>query len=285
VITECKTLARTPYVPADEVIRQVRARLAVGNRPDFITFSGSGEPTLHAQLGEMIAAVKHMTDIPVAILTNGSLFWDPAVRRDCAQADLVLPSLDAGDEAMFRYVNRPHADLDFQQGIEGLVAFRREFRGPIWLEVFVLAGVTGLRAEVEKMRRHVEAIAPDRVQINTVVRPPAEDFAFRVDDQRLAELARLLGPTAEVISEPAAPQPIDEGTARDVDILALLTRRPSSIEDIARGLVAGQAEVAKCISTLLAKGMIRAVRSGKDLLFALDQPKVAWTNGRIGAKG
>jgi len=268
--TTLKTLERAEYVPTDEVIEQVREKLARVERPDYITFSGSGEPTLHSRLGEIVAAIKRLTDVPVAILTNGSLLWDAQVRRECAQADLIVPSLDAGDEALFRFVNRPHADLDFSRVVEGLIQFRRDYGGRLWLEVLLLAGVTALPAEVEKIRRWVERIEPDRIQVNTVVRPPAEGFAFRIEDQQLTELARLLGDKAEVITELAASETETNVAARRDDILALLARRPSAIEDIAFGLGVNRSEVAKCISGLLADGSIRTIRKDDRLLFALE---------------
>jgi wyosine [tRNA(Phe)-imidazoG37] synthetase (radical SAM superfamily) len=270
--TTHKTTERLEYAPIEQVIGQVRDRLAQIEPPDYVTLSGSGEPTLHSGLGQIIRAIKRATQVPVAILTNGSLFWDREVRRECAQADLVLPSLDAGDEAMFRYVNRPHRDLDFSQIVEGLVAFRSEFRGLIWLEVFLLGGITAFRSEVEKIQACVEQIAPERVQVNTAVRPPAEEFAFRVEEQRLAEMAALLGKRAEVIAEPACLEWKADAMARCEEVLDLLERRPSSIEDIAAGLGAPAAEITKCISNLLGNGAIRAIRQGGCVFFALQQP-------------
>jgi len=269
--TTNKTIERAEYAPTDEIVRQVEEKLARIERPDFITFSGSGEPTLHSHLGEMIAEIKRTTDIPVAILTNGSLLWDPEVRRECAKADLVVPSLDAGDEDLFRFVNRPHPEIGFARMVEGLIRFREEFDGQIWLEVMLLAGITDLPSEVEKIKRWVEKIAPDRIQVNTSVRPPAEEYAFRVDDRRLAELARQLGDNAEVIAELSPSGREKNATARAEDILALLARRPCSVEDIAEGLGIGRAEVTKYLSALFAERTIRAIHKDGRLYFALEQ--------------
>jgi wyosine [tRNA(Phe)-imidazoG37] synthetase (radical SAM superfamily) len=267
--TTFKTIAREEYVPTDEVIRHVCAQLAEIERPDYITFSGSGEPTLHASLGEIVQAVKATTDIPVAILTNGSLLWDPQVRHECAQADLVLPSLDAGEDWMFRFVNRPHPDLTFSQVVEGLIAFRREFKRPIWLEVFLLGGITALPREMRKIEPWIERIKPDRVQINTAVRPTAEEFAFPASVRQLTEFAQMLGNTAEVIADPPAlPGMATRAATHCADIVALLARRPSSIEDIAAGLSAHPSEVTECIATLLANNAIRIVRKAGRTFFS-----------------
>ncbi len=269
--TTDKTVLRADQVPPEDVIEQVHKRLEGIERPDCITLSGSGEPTLCARLGEIVTAMKRQFTLPVFILTNGALLSDPQVRRECAQADLVLPSLDAGNEELYQYVNRPHPDLSFAQLIEGLIAFRREFRGPIWLEVFLLAGVTDLPAEVEKIRGWVERIAPERVQLNTTVRPPVEEFAYRVGNERLTALAQRFGKRAEVLAVFSPCEVDSEAAASRVDILDLLARRPSSIEDIACGLGVGRAEVGKCIAGMFSQGLVRAVRQEGNLVFAIEE--------------
>ena len=105
--TTCLTIERGEWVPTGPVLDQVRQKIAGPIRPDVITFSGSGEPTLHSGIGEIIRGIKSFTQIPVVVLTNGSLLWMPEVRRDLLQADIVVPSLDACSESLFQYVNRP----------------------------------------------------------------------------------------------------------------------------------------------------------------------------------
>lgn len=186
-------------------------------------------------------------------MTNGSLLWDAAVRRDVCRADLIIPSLDAGDAVLFRCVNRPHAGMTFEQMLEGLVALRADFPGPIWLEVMLLAGMTAIPSEVEKIRRHLERINPDRVQVNTVVRPPARDFAFPVSPARLAHLTAQLGPHAEVICDEQEIHEAPANAATRGDILELLARRPCSLEDIAHGLAMHPNEVVKHLDYLSAQ--------------------------------
>ncbi|NQT19895.1 MAG: radical SAM protein, partial [Planctomycetes bacterium] len=117
--TTCKTVERKEWVPLDDVVLELKDRLS--SRPDYITLSGSGEPTLYSRVAELIDRIKVMTDVPVAVLTNGSLLWQEEVRRQLMKADLVIPSLDAGDEVMFRLVNRPHEDVSFERMLAGLV--------------------------------------------------------------------------------------------------------------------------------------------------------------------
>jgi wyosine [tRNA(Phe)-imidazoG37] synthetase (radical SAM superfamily) len=195
--TTCKTVERREWVPMDDVLDELKQKLTC--RPDYITLSGSGEPTLHSRLGEVIEHIQAMTDVPVAVLTNGSLLWQKEVREELAVADVVLPSLSAGDAFEFVVLNRPEASLAFEQMVEGLVAFRREFTGQYWLEVFLLGGRAPIEDHVKQIAAWVKRIGPDRVQLNTASRPPAEEFAVAVPQARLTELARLFSPEAEVM--------------------------------------------------------------------------------------
>jgi wyosine [tRNA(Phe)-imidazoG37] synthetase (radical SAM superfamily) len=251
--TTCKTVRRQRWVDHREVVAQLHAWLE--SAPDVIALAGSGEPTLHAGIGEVIAAIKQITDVPVAVLTNGSLLSLPDVRRGLARADIVLPSLDAPDEKLFRVVNRPHTSLDFAGVVNGLVAFRADYAGELWLEVMLLGGITGVVTEVERLAELATRIAPDRVQLNTAVRPPTESFVAPLADSLLQELAGLFAPHAEVIAD-TAPGGGDRIAAR-ADILALLSRRPCTVADIAAGLGIHHGEALKSATALVAEGVAR----------------------------
>ncbi|MBA7664857.1 hypothetical protein ES703_72921 [subsurface metagenome] len=197
--TTNKTMQRKEWVPTDSVIEQIKDKL--GSKPDYITLSGSGEPTLFLKLEELTSKIKRLTDIPVAVLTNGSLLWLPEVRRTLKPADLVVPSLDAGSNQIFQYVNRPHHDITFSKMLEGLVKFRDEYDGKYWLEVFLLAGVTTPEVEINRLKTCINSICPDKIQVNTVTRPPAENFAEPVPQKQLNDLAAQLYENAEVIAD------------------------------------------------------------------------------------
>ena len=239
---------RKEWIPVDQVIEELREKLASG--PDYITLSGSGEPTLYAQIGALVERIKAMTDIPIAVITNGSLLWREEVRRELLGVDLVVPSLDAGDEAAWRAANRPHESLTFARMLDGLVDFRREFKGQYWLEVFLLGGLTDTDEAVGKLAACAARIGPDRVQLNTVTRPPAERSAQAVPPDRLAEIATLFTPRAEVIAEFHKAEPSAERTAGQTEILDMLRRRPCSLKDIADGLGISPHQAAKHIEEL-----------------------------------
>ena len=252
--TTCKTIDRKEWVPLADVVDELQKSLS--SEPDYITLSGSGEPTLHSQVGELIARIKRITDVPVAVLTNGSLLWRDDVRQLLLGADLVIPSLDAGDATMFRLVNRPHEGISFEQMLAGLIGFRRQFRGRYWLEVFVLGAYTAIPAELSKLAKCVSRIHPDRVQLNTVTRPPAEKHAVGVSPERLAELSSFFQPPAEVIADFRDVHREAEFVAGREEILAMLRRRPCSVEDIAGGLGMHRNEVVKYIEELNAENLL-----------------------------
>jgi wyosine [tRNA(Phe)-imidazoG37] synthetase (radical SAM superfamily) len=253
--TTNKTTEREEWVPTKEVVAQLKDRL--GSKPDYITLSGSGEPTLHARIGQLIHEIKNMTDIPVAVMTNGSLLWLAEVQRALLDADLVVPSLDAGSEDIFQYVNRPHSEIRFDQMLQGLQDFRRLFHGRYWLEVFLLSGVTSVETRIKALRACIETISPDKVQVNTVVRPPAESYATPVPREQLEAIAAQLHPEAELIA-PCAPGDGTESPGVGCDeVLDLLRRRPCSIADIATGLRLHPQEAAKCVGRLVAQEKVR----------------------------
>jgi wyosine [tRNA(Phe)-imidazoG37] synthetase (radical SAM superfamily) len=256
--TTNKTLERKEWVPLDQVLRQIKTKLDL--RPDFITLAGSGEPTLHSGIGDLIVRIKESTDVPVAVLTNGSLLWMPDVREALIPADLVVPSLDAGSSELFRYVNRPHADIVFGKMLEGLVKLREEYTGQYWLEVFLLSGVTTVEAQLNMLSHCIKLIEPDKVQLNTVTRPPAEEYAEAVPRERLEKIARQIGDGAEVIAAFPHEHAADSFESNRDDILNLLKRRPCSVQDIATGLGIHVNEAAKQVDRLVSEGRVKTRR-------------------------
>jgi len=254
--TTRKTLQRKEWVPVECVLQELEERLN-HTRPDYITLSGSGEPTLFTPIDKLIEGIRTLTDVPIAVLTNGSLLGSWDVPREVSLADLVIPSLDAGNNTAFRLVNRPHEGVSFEGMLEGLIAFRRRFHRQYWLEVFLLGGYTDSEREVADIRRSVDLIRPDRVQLNTVTRPPAEDRAIAVPRARLEEIAATFSPPTEVIAEFHSAQALEVGEASREEILQLLRRRPCSIDDIVGGLGIHRNEVLKSVEHLTAEGLVK----------------------------
>ncbi len=273
--TTRKTTERREWVPLDEVLAELRERLSAGPPCDFVGLAGSGEPTLHSRIGEAIRAIQAMTEVPVAVLTNGSLLFREEVRRDLLEADVVMPSLDAGDERLFGWVNRPADEIGFAEMVEGLVTFTREFPGEVWLEILLLQGVTEAPSQVARLVELVKRIAPARVQLNAVARPPAELFAKAVPEARLHAIASLFPGRVEVIVDRDEPKPAT-GRDRDPDgVLVLLRRRPCTAEGIAEGLGIHRTEALKRLDGLLGTGRVRRVVSNDQAFYMASVPDAA----------
>jgi wyosine [tRNA(Phe)-imidazoG37] synthetase (radical SAM superfamily) len=135
------TIDRKEYIPFEKVRRELEHYFAINPEPDYITFSGSGEPALNSRIGDVLHFIKeNKPDVPVAVLTNGTLFSDKQVRDELLDADVVLPSLDAASELSFCKINRPHHELNVGDYLKGLYDFRNEYKGKIWLEVLIIPG-------------------------------------------------------------------------------------------------------------------------------------------------
>ena len=264
--TTNKTIERKEWVPLAEVITELKEKL--DTKPDYITLSGSGEPTLYSRIEELIEEIKSLTKIPVAVLTNGSLLWQEKVRKELLNADLVMPSLDAGNAFLFEAVNRPHQDISFEKMLEGLISFRQEYSGQYWLEVLLLSGHTALNMEVSKIAECVYKIGPDRVQLNTASRPTAEEWAGRVALKRMEEFADFFYPKAEVTMDFHGVHKQSSFRAGQEDIIQMLKRRPCTSSDIADGLNMHLNEVLKYLEELTAQGLLNEnLVSGKHHYF------------------
>ncbi len=276
-----KTIERKDYVDIEAVLAELKGGLAKGLQADFITISGSGEPTLNSRLGELIDGIKKITDIPVAILTSGTLLTERDVREGCAKADVVLPSLDAGDEQTFQKVNRPHKDISIEKLIDGLCAFRDEFSGQIWLEVFLVEGLNTDSEQIAKIKNAIERIRPDKVQLNTAVRPTADSGVKRMKAEKLQAIAATLGEKCEVVADfsPGRRSKLVESKVGDVlephfaidhkmeALLSMLKRRPCSLNDICASLDINRNEVLKYIGHFQNQGIVGSEEKDGILFF------------------
>jgi wyosine [tRNA(Phe)-imidazoG37] synthetase (radical SAM superfamily) len=266
------TIERKEYIAIEPVLAELEEALAEGLQADYITVAGSGEPTLNSRLGELIDGIKKLTNIPVAILTNGSLLYRKDVRMDCSKADVVMPSLDAGDEHTFEKINRPNSVINIEKLISGLCSFRKEFSGRIWLEVFFVEGINTGDEQINEIKKRIERINPDKIHLNTAVRPTADPNVARLSTDKLQEIAGRLGPKCEVIAETSSArsntlnkhksedmQEINSVTkSKEESLLSMLKRRPCSLNDICSGLGISRNEAIKYISDLQYQGIIHS---------------------------
>lgn len=263
--------------PLPEIIINELKQKLQQTKPDFVTLSGSGEPTLYAHLAKLMGDIKQITTVPLALLTNGSMLWDRNVQDAAIRADLVAPSLDAGDASLFQNINRPHPGISFELMLEGLIEFGRRFRGKLWLEIFLLRGVTALPSEARKISALSERINPDKIQLNTVTRPPAESFAYAVPSEQMKRLSGLFPQGAEVITDYAVSEAVEHSMLDSDDILNMLRRRPCTLADVASGLHLHPTQAAKALQDLLSSGKIIEQREQKKVFFQVPQEKFQQT--------
>ena len=257
--TACLTACRDRFVPRERVLKEIELRR---DEPfDFLTFAGSGEPTLSLDLGQVVSRAKRMIDSPVAVITNSTLLSSPTVRKELAAADVVLPSLDAASQEAFMAINRPARGLLAGEMIQGLKDFRREYSGEIWLEVMLVRGIND--HDAERIARAAESTEPDRIQLNTVVRTPAEP----VEPLSQEEMERMLEifPGAELIPDWDWRVP---GLVQD-RMLELLSERELTLEEISRNLDLAGNDVIKYCKILEKDGSIsRKLQDGNLYFYA-----------------
>jgi wyosine [tRNA(Phe)-imidazoG37] synthetase (radical SAM superfamily) len=229
---------RRDYIPLHEIMSQVEKALASHNQEeiDWVTFVGSGEPTLHAGIGWLIQEVKKITDIPIAVITNGSLLFIEPVRKALSTADAVLPSLDAATPELYKKINRPHPDITFEKFLGGLINFRKEYKGQYWLEVMLVNGLNDTEEALNEIAKLIQKIQPDKVHIGLPTRPPAEKWVKPSDEEGLMRATTILGKVATVVHPCEGKFDLSSGESIVDAIIAIITRHPMSEEQLQRAI-------------------------------------------------
>ena len=267
--TDALTLERKEYIPTGEVIAELEDYLSADPELDAITFSGSGEPTLHSGIGEIIAWLKR--EYPqhrVVVLTNGTLLWQPEVREALMPADLVVPSLDAVSEDIFHRINRPNKNLSNAEIIEGLVTFCDDFEGEVWLEVFLIPGVNDTPEELERFREVFERLRVDRIQLNSLDRPGAMPWVEPMPRENLMAIADMLGDEVEVIGKPIVRRRCASFSENlRGRILATIRVRPSTIDDLAVTLGMHVLDIGKYLDVMIGEGEVEQHRGERGVFY------------------
>lgn len=255
--TKKRVEKRHPYFRVSDIVQAVKEALESSIEIDYLTFSGSGEPTLNAHLGQIIKEIKKITSKPIAVLTNSLLLTQKEVREDLALADLIVPSLDAAEQSIFLQINRPNPEILIDQVIEGLIRFREEFSGQIWLEIMLVKGINDKAEHLLKLKEAATQIRPNKIQLNTVVRPPAEPWVEPLEREELMTALEIFGPPAEIITEEIRRVDIAKRKDLETSILAILKRRPASEQELAVLLGESSDIIKKVLAKLLAEEKIK----------------------------
>ncbi len=268
---------RREYVPAEAVIAELAERLAhYEGRIDWVTFVGSGETTLHSRLGWMIRRVKAMTEIPVAVITNGSLLYLPEVRAELAVADAVLPTLDAGTPDLYRRLNRPWPEPDFGTYVQGLVDFRAMYRGRYWLEVMLIRGLNDTEEALRALAAQIARIRPDKVHLTLPERPPAEPWVQPPDAEGLMRAEAILRQVAEVVHPARGAFDFSGYDDPQAAVLAVLARHPMRESELKAALARwGDDAVQETLQALQASGQVQALERYGTRFWSLAQARYA----------
>ena len=257
------TLTRADAPSMADVLAELRRWLDSGKSADFITACGSGEPTLHTQFGELLRFVRSETPCRSLLLSNGSLFYLPEVRRDAALADVVKVSLHAWDQASFERVARPHPALRFDSILDGYRAFREQYDGRLDLEVFIVPGLNDTPEQAQRIADLAQTFAPDTISLNTAVRPPADGSVTACAPERLQALTALFGPAAQ---ETGAEPETGSGALTEESIVALVSRHPVSLHALAATYGKTEDEMRSFLDPLANRQCLRLFES-QDTLF------------------
>lgn len=250
----------TNYYSVDEIIYELKEALLNNKNIDYITFTGSGEPTLYKDLKKLIYEIKQITDIPVCIITNGSLLYKQEMRSNLLLADLIIPSLDAGNEETFKLIDNPNKEIDFDKMVEGLIEFKKVFKGEYWLEIFLLKDINDNEDELDDIIKIVKKIKPDRIQLITATRRVANEKAKALSDEELKKIKKYFNSKCDIEIDIPNISENHKGNTRiltEEDIVNFLIRQPDTAYIIAKSFNENERKVKELLDLLVKKNKVR----------------------------
>ncbi len=260
--TTNKTTERKKYIDIDfnEFGSTLIKKISECKYLNYITFSGSGEPTLNSDISKLIGIIKKATNIPVAVLTCGGTLGSDDVINDIIEADIIKISLDAPDNRILKKINRPCTGVDFNKNISGLKKLLDSFSGSIWLEIMIMEGINDSLDHAAKFKELIEDLGEgiEKIHINTAVRPSGGKYMRLPSRQKLQEIKDVLGKKAEIIGKVDTKRYSRDLLMIEDEIVELLSRRPGTIKDIASALGINLNEAIKIIDKLFSEGKIKS---------------------------
>jgi len=220
------TNKRVDFYPSESIVEEVQKALLITDQIDYITIVGDGEPTLYSGLGNLINSLKKQTSFPIAVITNGALLYRDDVRNDLLNADVILPTLDAPTEKLFRIINRPHKELKLKNIVQGMKQFREEYKGQLWVEVMLVKGKNDKPEILRKIKDMIDSIGFDKIFINVPIRPPAESWVKIPDPEVLLEAQIILSAESISLYETSDVTSIDKKASHEQNIVEIAQRHP-----------------------------------------------------------
>lgn len=264
---------RREFFPKDDILAEILETVASGKPIDWITCVGSGETTLYKGLGWLISEVKKATEIPVAVITNGSLLYLPEVRRELLEADAVLPSLNAGSAELFKHIDRPAPGFTFERHIEGLRLFRQEYRGKLWIEVMLIKGVNDSEEALGELAAVLSEIKPDMIHLVLPTRPAPGGSAIMPDEERVQRAVFILSAAAEVLNPAKGEMTLGSADNLLETVSGIAARHPLQEEELQAALeklfIGDAAKVEESMQALFSSGSFERVRKGGELYWII----------------
>lgn len=248
--TKKTTIQRKEFYPLKDIKEEIADWLKHDGHAEYITLAGSGEPTLYSNFGEIIDFIHTQTDIPVLLLSNGSLFWKTEVRDAAAKADVVKLSLSAWNQNLFENINNPAPEITFNRMFQGELKFREEYSGELVIEVFLLAGVNAILGDMKKIAELVNKIKPDKIHLNSVSRPVSKYLDYRVEPEKITSFTELFIPPAEIPQE-VKKTPVINKEFNENEIFELIKRRPVTLDQLSQTFGIHPNEIAKITGRLI----------------------------------
>ena len=268
------TIDRMEYVKYDQIIAELEQFMSNNPKIDYFTFSGSGEPTLNSRIGDVLSFIKkNYPEIKTAVLTNGTLLFDKKLRTELLQADVILPSLDAVSQEVFEKIDRPNSSLKIETYIQGLIDLKKEYKGKIWLEIFLLKGYNDSIKDLELLKKAILKIKPDSVQLNTLDRPGTVMELIPLSKNELQEIVDVWNlPYVEIIASAPERESIESYSGNiEAAILETIARRPCTLDDLHNFLGVHINEINKYLGTLEANNKIVTVNLERGAFYELKQ--------------
>ena len=267
------TTERLEYVKYHHVIAELKQFMGGKPKIDYITFSGSGEPTLNSKIGDVVDFIKrNYPEIKTAVLTNGTLLFDKALRNEILNVDVILPSLDAASQIVFERIDRPYSNLKIDNYIQGLIDLRKEYKGKIWLEVFILKNYNDSIEELKLLKEAILKIKPDSIQLNTLDRPGTISGLIPLTKNELKGIIDLWElPKVEIIASP--PERVSIASYQDdieAAIVETIARRPCTLDDLHRFLGIHINEINKYLGALEANNKIVSVHLERGVFYEIN---------------
>jgi len=268
------TIEEKEYILFDKIKEELLNYFNNNPDPDYITFSGSGEPTLNSKIGNVLKFIKqNRPNIPVAVLTNGTMLFDENVRNAIIDADVILPSLDAATQDVFEKINRPAKGLTIEKYIKGIIDFKKIFKGKLWLEIFILPGYNDSESELVELKKVIQKINPDSIQLNTLDRPGTVSNLKGASKKELQKIVNFwkLDNVQIISSAPERKNIQSYRTDIETAIVETISRRPCTLDDLIKILGIHVNEINKYLDVLDAENIIESVEQKRGLFYQIKE--------------